>query len=222
MSSITPVSIIKGYAGTLRRQEANWPEEVLDEYYPVIEEEADQLTELIDRLLDASRLQAGTFKLEMDEIGLPKMAQAVTRKFSSQTDSHTFEVDFPRDFPVVRGDERRLTQVFNNLISNAIKYAPEGGEIRVSGEVRPDHVLVSVEDQGIGIPEHEEHRIFEKFARLDNALSRKTEGTGLGLFLTKAIIEAHDGQIWFSSQIDAGTTFTFCLPREQAEADTAE
>ena len=223
----TPVSIIKGYAGTLRRQqEANWPPEVLDEYYATIEEEADQLTELIDRLLEASRLQAGTFKLEMDEVWLPKMAQAVTRKLSSQTEKHTFEVKFPENMPVVRGDERRLIQVFNNLISNAIKYSPEGGTIEVTGEVQPDYVLVSVRDEGVGIPEHEEHRIFKKFARLDNALSRKTEGTGLGLFLTKAIVEAHDGRIWFASNREngsaegkTGTTFTFCLPRDGRERE---
>lgn len=222
----TPVSIIKGYAGTLRRQqEANWPPEVLDEYLSVIEEEADQLTELIDRLLEASRLQAGTFKLELDEVWLPKIATSVTRKFSSQTSRHRLKVDFPDDFPVIFGDERRLTQVLNNLVSNAIKYSPEGGQIEVSGDVNPEYVLVSVRDEGIGIPEHEEQRIFEKFSRLDNALSRKTEGTGLGLFLTKAIVEAHDGRIWFSNNRDAdgdgdarGTTFTFCLPRDGREA----
>jgi PAS domain S-box-containing protein len=219
----TPVSIIKGYAGTLRRREANWPREVLDEYHAVIEEEADQLTELINRLLDASRLQAGTFKLEMDEIWLLDLAQSVARKFSSQTEKHTIMVDFPDDFPVILGDERRLIQVFNNLVSNAIKYSPEGGEIEIRGMVRPDHVLISVRDQGIGIPKHEEHRIFEKFARLDNALSRKTEGTGLGLFLTKAIVEAHHGRIWFNSNLQddgagqKGTTFTFCLPRDSSE-----
>lgn len=222
----TPVSIIKGYAGTLRRQqEANWPPEVLDEYLAVIEEEADQLTELIDRLLEASRLQAGTFKLELDEVWLPKLATSVARKFSGQASGHRIAVDFPDEFPMVRGDERRLTQVLNNLVSNAIKYSPAGTAIDIEGAVKPDYVMVSVRDQGIGIAQHEEHRIFEKFSRLDNALSRKTEGTGLGLFLTKAIIEAHDGRIWFSSNRESadgsshngetpGTTFTFCLPRD--------
>ncbi|HZD11246.1 MAG TPA: ATP-binding protein [Candidatus Binatia bacterium] len=222
----TPVSIIKGYAGTLRRQqEANWPPEVLDEYHAVIEEEADQLTELIDRLLEASRLQAGTFKLELDEVWLPKLASSVARKFAGQASNHHIEVDFPEDFPMVRGDERRLTQVLNNLVSNAIKYSPAGTDIDINGTVQSNYVMVSVRDEGIGIPQHEEHRIFEKFSRLDNALSRKTEGTGLGLFLTKAIVEAHGGRIWFNSNRDAkgngsgakelpGTTFTFCLPRD--------
>ena len=212
----TPVSIIKGYAGTLRRQDANWSPEVIDESLNVIEEEADQLTDLIDILLEVSRLQAGTFNLELsDGVMLPKLAADTARKFSSQTGKHDFIIDFPPDFPPICGDERRLIQVFNNLASNAIKYAPEGGDIVISGEVHPEHVTVSVSDQGIGIPAHERHRIFQKFSRLDNALSRKTEGTGLGLFLTKAIVEAHGGRIWFSSnEDDPGTTFTFSLPRD--------
>ena len=216
----TPVSIIKGYAGTLRRQDAHWSPEVLDESLSVIEEEADSLTDLIDNLLEVSRLQAGTFRLEIsDEVMLPKMATAVVRKFTTQTTTHQFSVEFPANFPPIWGDERRLNQVLNNLISNAIKYTMDGGKIAVFGEVHSAHVTVSVRDEGIGIPAHEQHRIFHKFSRLDNALSRKTEGTGLGLFLSKAIIEAHNGRVWFSNNENGpGTTFTFSLPRDQFDA----
>jgi len=212
----TPVSIIKGYAGTLRRQDANWSPEIIQDSLSVIEEEADSLTDLIDSLLEVSRLQAGTFNLEIsDEVSLPKIVKKITRKFANQTDKHEFVLKFDEDFPVIWADERRLTQVLNNLISNAIKYSPDGGDIVIRGEIHPEHVTVSVKDQGIGIPEHEQHRIFQKFSRLDNALSRKTEGTGLGLYLSKAIIEAHDGRIWFQNNPDgSGTTFTFALPRD--------
>ena len=210
----TPVSIIKGYAGTLRRRDAHWSPQILDELLGDIEEEADSLNDLIDNLLEASRLQAGTFSLEISEgVYLPKIADSVTRKFSTQTDKHTLTAVFPPEFPTIYGDERRLTQVLNNLIHNAIKYAPDGGPITVIGEIHNDYVTVAVCDKGIGIPEHQQHRIFHKFSRLDNALSRKTEGTGLGLYLTKAIIEAHNGRIWFNSNDDSpGTTFTFSLP----------
>lgn len=213
----TPVSIIKGYAGTLRRQDANWSPEVVEESLKVIEEEADNLTNLIDSLLEVSRLQAGNFSLEVsDDVMLPRIVERVVERFKTQTDKHTFEIDFPKDFPPVWGDERRLTQVMNNLISNAIKYSPDGGEIIVRGEVHPRHVTVSVQDQGLGIPEQDQHKIFQKFTRLDNALSRKTEGTGLGLYLSKAIIEAHHGRIWFHNNPDGpGTTFTFSLPRDE-------
>lgn len=216
----TPVSIIKGYAGTLRRPDGNWSPAVLDESLSVIEEEADNLNVLIDNLLEVSRLQAGTFALEIgDDVNLPKLAESVARRFSTQTSSHTIETDFPPEFPTVMGDERRLTQVLNNLVSNAIKYSPDGGGITIRGAVHPEHVTVSVCDEGIGIPARDQHRIFHKFSRLDNALSRKTEGTGLGLYLSRAIIEAHRGRIWFQSNSDnqpgaPGTTFTFSLPRD--------
>lgn len=216
----TPVSIIKGYAGTLRRPDGHWSPEILNESFTVIEEEADNLNALIDNLLEVSRLQAGTFTLEIsDEVRLPRLAESVARRFATQTANHAIETDFPNDFPTVIGDERRLTQVLNNLVGNAIKYSPEGGRIIIRGEVHPEHVTVSVCDEGIGIPARDQHRIFNKFSRLDNALSRKTEGAGLGLYLSRAIIEAHRGRIWFHSNSDPepgkpGTTFTFSLPRD--------
>ncbi len=216
----TPVAIIKGYAGTLRRHDAKWSKEILDESLEVIEEEADSLTDLIDNLLEASRLQAGTFALEVsDDVYLPRLARKIAVKFGSQTDKHELTVDFPDDYPTIFGDERRLTQVLNNLVGNAIKYSPDGGTITISGEVHPNHVTVSVSDEGIGIPAPQQGRIFQKFARLDNALDRKTEGTGLGLYLTKSIVEAHGGRVWFANHSDTqpdarGVTFTFSLPRD--------
>jgi signal transduction histidine kinase len=212
----TPVSIIKGYAGTLRRQDAHWSPDIIEDSLIVIEEEADNLNDLIDSLLEVSRLQAGTFTLEIsDDVFLPEVAANVTRKFRSQTKNHPFILQFDEKFPLMMGDERRLTQVLNNLVSNAIKYSPEGGDIIIRGEVHPKYVTLSVQDRGIGIPEHQQHRIFQKFLRLDNALSRKTEGTGLGLYLCKAIVEAHHGRIWFHNNPDGpGTTFTFSLPRD--------
>lgn len=214
----TPVSIIKGYAGTLRHPDAKWSPEVRDESLATIEEEADNLNELIDNLLEVSRLQAGTFTLEVsDDVNLPRLAESVARKFANQTNGHVITVTFPEDFPTVIGDGRRLSQVLNNLVSNAIKYSPEGGKIAIKGGVFPDYVTVSVSDEGIGIPERDKPRIFQKFSRLDNAMSRKTEGTGLGLFLTRAIIEAHGGRIWFENNAESesgapGTSFTFSLP----------
>ena len=212
----TPVSIIKGYAGTLQRDDVEWPREVMDEYLTTIIEEADSLTELIDNLLEASRLQAGTFTLSVHpDLSLPPLIRNVVKKFATQTDKHNIIVEFPDLFPEVPGDEKRVTQVMNNLISNAIKYSPEGGDIVVSGEFDDEHIVIHVRDGGIGIPMHESHRIFQQFSRLDNALSRQAEGTGLGLFLTRAIVQAHRGSIWFANNKDGrGTTFSFSLPIE--------
>lgn len=221
----TPVAIIKGYAGTLQREDVEWPREMMNEYLTTIEEEADSLTDLIDNLLEASRLQSGTFRLDShNDLSVSSLARNIAKKFATQTEKHTFSVNFPEHFTEVPGDEKRLTQVFNNLVSNAIKYSPNGGEIEIRGVEHDNHIVISVRDQGIGIPQHQAHRIFQQFSRLDNALSRRTEGTGLGLFLTKAIVKAHGGHIWFEPNQDGeGTTFSFSLPLQEiaSEADSA-
>lgn len=208
----TPVSIIKGYAGTLVRQDANWDRETLREGLFIIEEEADKLNELINNLLDASRLQAGGLKLQFAYLDLPSMAEKSTEKFRTQTEQHTFSLDFPPGFPPVKGDYERIREVFSNLISNAIKYSPQGGLIRVGGRAGDDEVRVFVSDEGIGIPATEQERIFDRFARVDNSLTRQMPGAGLGLFLVKAVIEAHGGRVWVESRPGQGATFNFTLP----------
>ncbi len=208
----TPVSIIKGYAGTLVRQDANWDQETLVEGLSIIEEEADKLNELINNLLDASRLQAGGLKLQFAYLDLPSMAQKSVEKFRTQTDRHTFSIDFSSNFPPVRGDYERIREVLSNLISNAIKYSPDGGLIRVGGWVEGDEVRVFVSDEGIGIPTTEHERIFDRFARVDNSLTRQMPGAGLGLFLVKAVVEAHGGRVWVDSRPGQGSTFNFTLP----------
>jgi len=208
----TPVSIIKGYAGTLVRQDADWDRETLAEGLSIIEEEADKLNELINNLLDASRLQAGGLKLEFSYLELPSLAEKSVEKFRTQTDRHTFSVDFPPDFPPVRGDFERIREVLSNLINNAIKYSPGGGLIRVGGRVDQDEIQVCVSDEGIGIPSTEQERIFDRFARVDNSLTRQMPGAGLGLFLVRAVVEAHGGRVWVDSRPGQGSTFCFTLP----------
>ena len=210
----TPVALIKGYAGTLSRQDANWDQEIIRESLEVIEEESDRLTQLIDNLLDASRLQAGQLKLERSDVNLAEMAARIVRDYRTQTRQHTIEVDFAGEYPLVQGDAERLRQVITNLISNAIKYSPERGKIIVSGRYDDSQVYVAVSDQGIGIPAGERERIFDRFYRVDSALSRRTQGAGLGLYLVKSVVEAHGGRIWVSSTPGQGSTFVFTLPRE--------
>jgi PAS domain S-box-containing protein len=211
----TPVSLIKGYAGTLCREDARWDEKVWRESLGVIEEESDRLNELIDNLLDASRLQAGALPLSLSEVDLGDLARRVVKKFRSQSDKHEFVVDIRGDFPVVEADEARLAQVLSNLLTNAIKYSPEGGAITISGESRSDEVIVTVSDEGIGIAPAERTRVFDAFYRVDDALTRRTQGTGLGLYLVKAVIEAHAGRVWVESEPGSGTAFSFSLPRDE-------
>ena len=211
----TPVSIIKGYAGTLAREDADWDKKTLADGLSVIEEEADRLDRLITNLLEASRMQAGGFKIKESYLDLASMVQSVVRKLQATTDKHTITVDLPDDFPPIRGDHDRLREVLTNLIGNAIKYSPEGGTIAVHGTQGENNtVRLSIRDEGIGIPPADHERIFDRFYRVDNRLARQTPGTGLGLYLVKTVIEAHGGRAWVESIAGQGSTFWIELPAE--------
>jgi PAS domain S-box-containing protein len=208
----TPVALIKGYVGTLRREDAQWDPKIVRDSLAVIEEEADRLTGLIDNLLDASRLQAGALVLNLSEVEIDHLAKQVAQRFQIQTDKHRIEVDFPSDFPCIMVDEERLNQVINNLISNAVKYSTEGGKIIIRGKVRREDVLICVIDEGPGIAKGDIPHVFDRFYRSSDA-AQKTKGAGLGLYLAKAVVEAHGGNIWIENQAEKGTSICFTLPK---------
>jgi signal transduction histidine kinase len=144
---------------------------------------------------------------------LPPLAKQVAERFAAQAgEKFTFELRFPEDFPAVHADYERTRTVLENLISNAVKYSPDGGIIRIMGRVDGDHAIISVSDQGIGIPLEEQSKLFRRFYRADNRLRRETQGAGLGLFLSRAIVEAQGGRIWVESQPGRGSRFSFTLP----------
>ncbi len=208
----TPVSIIKGYAGTLAREDVQLDPQFVRESGRIIVEEADRLTELIDNLLDASRIQAGALSLRLEPVDLAMIARKAVERFSAQSPHHQFILQIPNNLPLVMADDRRLRQVFDNLISNAVKYSPQGGNIEVGAKADGRRVLVYVRDSGIGIPEEEFDDIFEPFYRVDSSLRRRAQGAGLGLFLVKAIIQAMGGEIWVESELGKGSAFFFTLP----------
>lgn len=214
----TPVALIKGYAQTLAREDADWDAETARQGLQIIEEEADRLESLINNLLDVSRIQASGLRLDYSDVNIEALLRKLAEAYRIQTQDHTIELDFPHPLPLIVGDEERLRQVFTNLIGNAIKYSPDGGLIRIGGWVeqtstdRGDEVIIYVADEGVGIPQHELPHIFERFYRVDSSLRRGTAGTGLGLFLCKAIVEAHNGRIWARSEEGKGTTFFVALP----------
>jgi PAS domain S-box-containing protein len=217
----TPVALIKGYAQTLARPDAEWDAATARQSLEIIEEEADRLEALINNLLDVSRIQASGLRLDDADVDIEALARKVAEAYRTQTSVHRIELDFPERLPLIWGDEERLRQVLTNLMSNAIKYSPEGGVIRVGGwtqhssnEHGSARVILFVADQGIGIPQDELANIFERFYRVDSSLRRSTMGAGLGLFLTKAIVEAHGGQVWARSEAGKGTTFFVALPVE--------
>lgn len=209
----TPVALIKGYVGTLRRKDATWDRDVVQDSLEVIEEEADRLTNLIENLLDATRLQAGALSIQMTDVDLEALAERAAERFRTQSEEHTIVVRFDQDIPIVVGDEDRLMQVISNLLSNAIKYSPGGGRVTISGRVRGQQVIVCVEDEGPGIAAGDIPFIFDRFYRADDA-SRTTKGAGLGLYLARAVVESHGGRIWVDPQPGSGARICFSLPRD--------
>jgi len=213
----TPVALIKGYVSTLRREDATWDREVVDDSLQVIEEEADWLTEMIDNLLDASRLQMGLMALNYSDVNLDELAHRIADRFRTQSQVHQITVDFPVKFPIIMGDDHRLSQVISNLIANAIKYSPKGGEIHISGTVHPSQVVICVSDQGPGISPDDIPHVFDRFYRSTEA-SRNTKGAGLGLYLARAVIETHGGHIWVDPTPNSGARICFSLPRDEKES----
>jgi len=206
----TPVALIKGYVGTLRRDDARWDLKVVDESLKVIEEEADHLGELIEDLLEASRLQASSMSLKKNELFFPEIIDRLVKRFQTQTLTHTFITSFVPDFPAVFADEKRIEQVVSNLLSNAIKYAPNGN-ITIDGYANNQNVIICIKDDGTGIACEDLPHVFDRFFRGPDQ-ARKTKGTGLGLYLAKAIIDAHSGKIWVDSGTVKGARFCFSLP----------
>ncbi len=211
----TPVAIIKGYAETLRRPQARRNLALMEEMLGAIVEESDRMTRLVDDLLDASRLQADGLPFrDVEEVDMRLVARRVMQRYEKQADRHDLHLEFPEDFPSISGDPQRLEQVLDNLLSNAIKYSPRGGDIIIKGKASPAEILVSVTDQGIGIPVDEQEKIFDRFYRVESPETRAVSGTGLGLYLTRAIVQAHGGRCWVDSRPGYGSTFYVALPRE--------
>jgi PAS domain S-box-containing protein len=212
----TPVAIIKGYASTLRRPDANWDAATIQDGLQIIEEESDRLTALIGNLLDVSRVQADGLRLQLGPVDLPALAARVVQGIAATVNAtYEFQLRFASNVPPVYADEERLRMVLSNLVSNAVKYSPDGGVIRVGGWTDDEYAVVYVADHGIGIAPEDQGRIFDRFYRVDNTLSRHTQGAGLGLYLARAIIQAHGGNIRVESQPGRGSRFVFTLPLAQ-------
>jgi signal transduction histidine kinase len=216
----TPVAIIKSYAATLAREDASWSPETIQRVSRNIEDECDRLHRLITDLLDLSRIQAGRVAMRVGSVDLPQIAAEIIDQLSPRAPQHSLRSSFPPNFPVIRGDADQLRRALFNLMQNAIKYSPNGGEVLVVGEsMPPSTVVVRVIDRGIGIEPGEQERIFERFHRSDNRLSRTTAGVGLGLYITRSIVEGHGGRIWAESRGPGhGSTFSILLPIGLADA----
>jgi PAS domain S-box-containing protein len=213
-----PLAVLKGAVGTLLLQTArghgpplaDWQEEMLRD----LEQATDRLTSLTENLLDISRLQAGRFFLQCASTNVVSLVRRVVEHLQQTTTRHHLRVHNTQTMLQAFIDPRRIEQVLTNLLSNAIKYCPSGGPIDVSviNEAASHLIEIRVQDRGMGIPRHQQAHIFGRFIRAENAQSAGISGTGLGLYLCKALVEQHEGQIWFTSAEGEGTTFFLTLP----------
>ncbi|KAA0948558.1 response regulator [Sporosarcina sp. ANT_H38] len=205
----TPLSSVLGFTELLLSRDMDPARQ--KRYLETIHKEAKRLTTLINDFLDLQRMESGKQSYNMSEINIFDIAQQTVELFPI-SDSHSFEIiDNTTNSPLY-ADGDRLVQVFTNLFSNAIKFSPEGGKITVSLVTEQDRVVVSIKDNGIGIPQNQVVHMFEKFHRFDNSYSRKIGGTGLGLSICREIIEKHEGSIWIESEENKGTNVSFSLP----------
>jgi two-component system, OmpR family, phosphate regulon sensor histidine kinase PhoR len=213
----TPLASLHGAAMTLREHEL--PAQTQDDLLEMIAEQSNRLANLVEEILVAGQLDSGSLSVVADTFDPEELVRGVvTVAHSRVAEERVIEVEVPPAVPKVHGDSERTRQVLLNLIDNAIKYSPSGGQIDVRLTPVGDHLRFSVHDQGLGIPVGEQERIFDKFYRLDPDQRRGIGGTGLGLYICRELVRSMHGRIWVDSEPGKGTTFAFELPAEPLPA----
>lgn len=209
----TPISSIKGYAETLL-EGALEDKDNAKEFISIIYQDSNRLANLINDLLDLSKIESGKMKMSfvlLDTVSVIKRAVTVIEN-QAKAKSIALKLNLPPGLPKIKADETRFSQVMINLLDNAIKYSSEGGSATISAKVINNTLQIDISDTGIGISEKDLPRIFERFYRVDKARSRELGGTGLGLSIVKHIVSAHGGQVWVKSELGLGSTFSFTIP----------
>ena len=221
----TPLTTVSLLAETLQREAETSADEIppkMRERIAKIEVETGHLVQMVNELLDLSRIEGGgTFQMS-DGVDMSRLAadSAERLRLFGERQGVTFRFDMPPGLPPVRGDAARLGQVVVNLVHNAVKFSPDGGEITIRTRLDDGQVVTSVEDHGVGIPRAARDRVFERFYKVDRSRLRPEAGggTGLGLAIARHVVEQHGGRIWVESREGAGSTFAFALPTADGSA----
>jgi signal transduction histidine kinase len=217
----TPLHSIKGFVDIILMGKTGEINETQTDFLRTVRQQTTHLQNLIDDLLEYSRLESGQVKLRLSEVSMPEVANAVIDKLTPLADQGQIRLlnKLPSRLASVEADRLRMEQVLTNLIDNAIKFTPAGGSITVLGKDLGAELQISVADTGIGIPAAELERIFDRFYQVDSGASRSYRGTGLGLTICKHIVEHHRGRIWAESEPNKGSTFHFVLPKRLLAKD---
>lgn len=213
----TPLTAIKGFSSTLLDGIDGdfYSKDEQKEFLGIVVGECDRLRRLIDDLLNTSRIEAGeSLKPDYSEFAVVDQLDKVLKVQQQATDKHRLKANFTHPLPkTIIGDKDKFDQILTNLMNNAIKYSPNGGDITLHAMVEGDNLKIGIEDQGLGIPKDHLTKVFERFHRVNNEDNRKIYGTGLGLFLVKHLVEeVHRGHIWVESEVGVGSTFWFTMP----------
>ena len=184
-----------------------------NEYLTIIVDQANKLSHLAEDTLSIAKMESGQLSYFFKVVNVERLIKdaAALVSFSRR---HTFEESVDNGVSYIKGDQTKLRQVIQNLLSNAVKYSPKGGKIRVTAEnYSSDQLLISVGDEGMGIPSDQMDKLFQKFSRIDTPEAREIKGSGLGLWISREIVKAHGGKIWAESEAGKGTTFKFTLKK---------
>ncbi|MBQ9459634.1 MAG: HAMP domain-containing protein [Oscillospiraceae bacterium] len=219
----TPLTNIRSYAETIRDADGALPRETENNFLDIVISESDRMTHIVQDLLTLSRLDSGRTEMVMARFSFGEAIESVLRSIALEAQRHGHELsnDCPRHLPLIMGDRGRIEQVMLNILSNAVKYTPDGGHIRVTAGDLGETVWMEVADDGIGIPAEDRERIFERFYRVDKARSRESGGTGLGLSIATEIVQRHNGRIFLVNRPGPGTTVRLELPVMQSDSREA-
>ena len=207
-----PTATIKGYSTMLLDYDQRLGQEEKQECLQLIDKATDRLTELVDHLLDMSRLDAGVLKMERKPTSISKLIQETVAEAKLRAPRHEIVLTMRKGLPRVNIDAKRIRQVLDNLLDNAIKYSETGTEVVVQAKTEAQELEISVIDQGRGIPATDIDRVFDRLYRIEQRLAQDPGGMGLGLSLCKGLVEAHGGRIWMESEDGKGSKCSFTLP----------
>jgi signal transduction histidine kinase len=218
----TPLAAIKNAVQLMLQGKTGEINENQAKFLSMAERNINRLTGILNSLLDLSRIESGRVVLEFEDLDVRSSIEFIFSSLKPQADGKSIQLrmEVQEGLPRVYGDREKVEQILTNLVGNSIKFTPEGGEISVSArtfENDENMVAISIKDSGIGIPEDQLERIFEKFHQVEDSLRRSIAGTGLGLAITKGLVEVHHGKIWAESEVGKGSTFTFTLPISKGE-----
>jgi len=209
----TPLTNIRLHVETAIDEGENDPE-IRSQSLNVINQESGRLERIVGEMLSVAEVDAGSFSLHADDVNPSVLFAQLEKDYQPQAEKKSIELVFelPPKMPVIHGDRDKIMLAFHNLVGNAIKYTPAGGEVRIQVDVQTDKLVLHVADNGIGISEDDAARVFEKFYRAQDKRVSKITGSGLGLALARQVIQLHGGDISVESHIDKGSTFTLVLP----------